>query len=62
MEKLPLLGISAAVMFLTVYGQKVSGSMSHLAGVPFPVRLANVPVSYMRYLGKMLWPVNLSCF
>ncbi len=43
MEKLPLLGISAAVMFLTVYGQKVSGSMSHLAGVPFPVRLANAP-------------------
>jgi Flp pilus assembly protein TadD len=61
-EKLPLLGITAAVMALTVYGQKVSGSMSHLADVPFRIRLENAPVSYARYIGKMLWPVNLSCF
>jgi Flp pilus assembly protein TadD len=61
-EKLPLLGITAAVMALTVYGQKVSGSMSHLADVPFRIRLENVPVSCARYIGKILWPVNLSCF
>src|SRR5580658_9424462 len=61
-EKLPLLGITAAVMALTVYGQKVCGSMSHLADVPFRIRLENVPVSCARYIGKILWPVNLSCF
>jgi protein O-mannosyl-transferase len=61
-EKLPLLGMTAAVMFLTVYGQRTSGSMSHLANVPFLIRLENAPVSYVRYIGKMLWPVNLSCF
>jgi tetratricopeptide (TPR) repeat protein len=61
-EKLPLLGMTAAVMFLTVYGQKVSGSMSHLADVPFRIRLENVPLSYVRYIGKILWPVSLSCF
>jgi tetratricopeptide (TPR) repeat protein len=61
-EKLPLLGMTAAVAALTVYGQKVSGSMRHLADVPFRIRLENVPVSYARYIGKILWPADLSCF
>jgi len=62
LEKLPPFAMSAVVMALTVYGQKVSGSMSHLAGVPFWIRLANAPVAYLRYLGKILWPLNLACF
>jgi Flp pilus assembly protein TadD len=61
-EKLPLFVMSAAVMALTVYGQEVSGSMRHLADVPFRIRLENAPISYVRYIGKILWPVNLSCF
>ena len=61
-EKLPLFGMTGAVMLLTVYGQRVSGSMSHLSEVPFWVRLENAPVSYVRYLGKIFWPLNLSCF
>jgi tetratricopeptide (TPR) repeat protein len=61
-EKLPLFAMAAAVMGLTVYGQKVSGSMSHLAEVPFWTRLANVPIAYLRYLGKILWPLSLACF
>ncbi len=61
-EKLLLIAMTAAVMFLTVYGQRTSGSMSHLADVPFLTRLQNAPVAYVRYIGKMLWPVNLSCF
>jgi hypothetical protein len=61
-QKIPLLGMTAAVMLLTVYGQKVSGSMRHLADVPFRIRLENAPISYARYIGKILWPANLSCF
>jgi Flp pilus assembly protein TadD len=61
-EKLPLLAMTAAVMFLTVYGQQRSGSTSHLAGVPFWIRLENAPIFLVRYLGKVLWPVNLACF
>ena len=59
-EKLPIIGMTASVMFLTVYGQKTSGSMSHLANVGLFTRLQNVPISYVRYIGKMLWPLNLS--
>ena len=61
-EKLPLFVMSAAVMALTIYGQKVSGSMSHLADVPLRIRLQNAPIFYLRYIGKILWPVKLSCF
>jgi Flp pilus assembly protein TadD len=61
-EKAPLLGISAVVSALTVYGQARSGSMSHLADVPFLVRLQNVPIDYVRYIWKSLCPVSLSCF
>ncbi len=60
--KLPLLGLTAVVLFLTVYGQQQSGSMSHLADVPFWTRLQNAPVFCVEYIGKVLWPVNLACF
>jgi tetratricopeptide (TPR) repeat protein len=61
-EKAPLLILTALVALLTVYGQKQSGSMSHLADVPFLVRAENAPVSLVRYAGKVLWPVDLTCF
>ena len=61
-EKLPLAIMTAVVMWLTVYGQRESGSMSHLAVVPFWTRLQNVPIFYLRYADKILWPVNLACF
>ena len=62
LEKLPLLILTAVVIWLTIYGQRESGSMSHLADVPLWIRLENVPVFYLRYIGKMLWPVDLACF
>ena len=61
-EKVPLLAVTAAVVFLTVSGQKQSGSMSHLADLPFLVRAENAILSLVRYVGKVLWPVDLTCF
>ena len=61
-EKGYLLAATVGVAVLTVVGQSRSGSMSHLADVPWWVRLENVPISYVRYLGKVFWPVNLACF
>src|SRR5262249_55626801 len=40
--------------------QKRGGAMTLMAGSPFLVRIENVPVSYCRYLGKLLWPENLA--
>jgi Tfp pilus assembly protein PilF len=61
-EKLPLAAMAGCVMFLTVLGQVRSGSTSYLADVPIGPRLACAAVSYVRYLGKIVWPVNLACF
>jgi tetratricopeptide (TPR) repeat protein len=62
LEKLPLISMTVLVVCLTIYGQRQSGSMAHLAGVLAWVRVENVAVFYMRYIGKILWPVNLACF
>ncbi len=61
-EKTPLVAMTAVVAGLTVYGQRVSGSMSYLADVGVGKRIENAAVSLVRYLGKMAYPVNLSCF
>jgi protein O-mannosyl-transferase len=61
-EKLPLAAMVAVVLYLTVLGQVSSGSISYLANVGLGTRLANAAVAYARYVGKMLWPLNLACF
>lgn len=61
-EKGPVILLTAVVAGLTVYGQKASGSTSYLMEVPWWIRIENAPVFYLRYLGKILWPAELSCF
>ena len=61
-EMLPLAAMAAAVTALTVVGQVRAGATHYLADVPLGARLATAAVSYARYLGKVLWPVNLACF
>jgi len=60
-EKIPLAAIAAAVTVLTVVGQRRDGATSLVPNLSLGTRLANASVSYARYLGKMLWPVNLAC-
>jgi len=62
LEKLPLAAMSTVVACLTVYGQRKSGSMSYLVNVPAWTRVENAAIFYWRYIGKVLWPVNLGCF
>jgi protein O-mannosyl-transferase len=55
-EKVPLLLMSAASAVITM---KVQTEAMH---TEFPLweRLANAALAYVRYLGKLLWPVNLA--
>jgi cytochrome c-type biogenesis protein CcmH/NrfG len=59
-EKLPWLAMSAAACVLTVVAQHGGGSLESTYAVPLPLRVANAVVSYVRYLGKLAWPVNLT--
>jgi tetratricopeptide (TPR) repeat protein len=57
-EKTPLLALAAVASALTVLAQ--GKLVMPLEQFPFSVRLANAVVSYVRYLGKMAWPIDLA--
>jgi len=59
LEKLPLLGLSAAVSLITMWAQSAAGAVGTL---PFPlgVRLKNAIYCYVMYLGKAVWPTRLA--
>ncbi|HTR40439.1 MAG TPA: tetratricopeptide repeat protein [Pseudomonadales bacterium] len=61
-EKVPFVLISAAVCVVTFVFQKQSGAVKPLATIAMPLRLENTVVSYARYLGKTIWPDNLSVY
>ena len=62
LEKIPFLIMVAASCVITIYAQRSTHSIASLGNNPVEVRLANALVSYMVYLQKMLWPVDLSVF
>jgi protein O-mannosyl-transferase len=62
MEKLPFALLAAASALITLVVQAQSGAMKDVVGFPFDIRVINAFVSYVKYILKMLWPVNLSVF
>lgn len=62
LEKVPLFGLSAVSSTITYYVQQGGGAVASLDVLPFKARFVNALISYLRYLGKMIWPRNLSVF
>ncbi len=58
-EKIPLFALSAASAVLTMEAQ-FKGAVH--PWFPKSSRLANAIISYLRYLGKAVWPSNLAVF
>jgi protein O-mannosyl-transferase len=61
-DKLPLAALSAASCALTVWAQQKGGTISAISQLPLAIRLSNAATSYLRYLGKTIWPVRLAAF
>jgi tetratricopeptide (TPR) repeat protein len=59
-EKVPLFVLSAVFCVIALFSQQLMGALA--MKLPFEVRLANVFVSYIRYIEKMIWPANLTVF
>ena len=59
-EKIPLLMLSAASATVTFLAQRAGGSVISLKTMPLYARLARGAVLYVVYLGKALWPANLT--
>ena len=61
LEKLPLFAMCVASAVVTVKAQYAGGAMSgSMNWFPFSVRLGNAVESYVRYIGKVLWPSHLA--
>jgi Flp pilus assembly protein TadD len=62
MEKAPFIVLAAASGVATFLVQRHGGAMTLEVRTTFAERVANALVSYVRYLGKMIWPVRLAVF
>jgi tetratricopeptide (TPR) repeat protein len=59
-EKVPFFILAATFSVVALIAQKEVGSLSSLDVLPLRLRLSNAIVAYVLYLGKMIWPFNLS--
>jgi tetratricopeptide (TPR) repeat protein len=60
LEKLPCFAMVAASCIITFIVQKHGGAVQTLRELSLEERLGNAVVSYARYVGKAVWPVNLA--
>ncbi len=59
-EKIPFFVLSTISCVLTYIAQNTTGAVLALANLPLSARLANATVAYLRYVEKLIWPVNLA--
>lgn len=60
LEKVPLIILSIAASTLTFVQQHAHGAVSSIDNTPLSLRMANVLVSYMKYMANLLWPHDLT--
>ncbi|MGA9772298.1 MAG: tetratricopeptide repeat protein [Blastocatellia bacterium] len=61
-EKIPLFGLVAVSMVVTYLAQLRGGAVQGLVEEPLSMRLANMLVSYAKYVLLTFWPVNLGVY
>jgi tetratricopeptide (TPR) repeat protein len=61
-EKIPLLVMSAILSAITFVASQRGGAVASLERIPLDFRIANMFISYMRYIGKAIWPSRLAVF
>jgi tetratricopeptide (TPR) repeat protein len=62
LEKLPLFALSLAVSIVTVFAQRHDDAVRTLDEFSLSARLGNGLISYVSYLQKIVWPVDLAVF
>ena len=61
-EKIPLFALTALLSVVTYIAQQEEGAMKSIEAFPLSARIANAFVSYVIYIGKMIWPSDLAVF
>jgi tetratricopeptide (TPR) repeat protein len=62
LEKIPLLALAALSCIVTYVVQHKGGAVASIEAFSPGVRIANALVSYLIYIGKTIWPVNLAVY
>jgi Tfp pilus assembly protein PilF len=62
LEKIPLVILAAVLSVITFMIQRSGNIVASLETLPVSVRAANAVVSYVRYIGKMIWPSDLAMY
>jgi protein O-mannosyl-transferase len=62
LEKTPLFVLSAISIALTFEAQRKIGAIAAIESLPIGSRVSNAIVSYVAYIGKMFWPIDLAAF
>ena len=62
LEKTPLFILTIGLSVVTYIVQKSFGNMNYTEKLTLVTRLTNAMVSYLEYLGKMVWPAKLTMF
>ena len=61
-EKIPLLALSGFLSVMTFVSQKQGGGVPTLDTMPLDYRAANMFLSYIKYIGKLIWPSGLAVY
>ncbi len=59
LEKVPLLLLSVASAVVTMNAERAGGAVQSFSRYSLSLRLETAVISYVRYLGKALWPAKL---
>jgi tetratricopeptide (TPR) repeat protein len=62
LEKIPLIVLALISSGITICAQGSGGAVVSREFLPMSIRISNAITSYIAYLGKMIWPLNLAIF
>lgn len=62
LEKIPLFVLSGLAVYLASSSLSGAGNYVSLETIPLMLRIGNALVCYIKYMGKMVWPVDLAVF
>ena len=61
-EKVPLFVLAILSSIVTYFAAQSAGTVPPIEVLPPVVRIGNAFISYIAYIGKMIWPSNLAVF
>ncbi len=62
LEKVPFLVLAVTSSVVTLLAKQRGDALKLVEMIPLKIRISNALISYLAYIGKMIWPHNLAVF